>query len=47
MTPLDALLAELAAQAVDAQRGSPNPQPYAAVLNGRRTRLQWVCDERP
>jgi hypothetical protein len=38
MTPLDALLAELAAQAVDAQRGISNPQTYAAILNGLRGR---------
>lgn len=38
MTPLDALLAELASQAVDAQRGSPNPQAYAGILNGLRSR---------
>jgi hypothetical protein len=38
MTPIDALLGELASQAVNAQRGSPDPQPYAVVLNGLRTR---------
>jgi hypothetical protein len=38
MTPLDALLSELAAQAMESQRGLGNIQPYAAVLSGLRAR---------
>jgi hypothetical protein len=36
LTPLDALLAELAFQALDRQRGNPNAPSFAAVLAGLR-----------
>lgn len=36
MTPLDALLAELAFQALDRQRGNPNAPPFAQVLAALR-----------
>jgi hypothetical protein len=38
MTPLDALLSELASQAMDSQRGLQNVQPFSAVLAGLRAR---------
>jgi len=38
MTPLDGLLGELAAQAVDSQRGQSVAKPYAIVLAGLRAR---------
>ncbi len=36
LTPLDALLVELAFQALDRQRGNPNAPPFAQVLAGLR-----------
>jgi hypothetical protein len=36
MTPLDGLLAELAFQALDRQRGNPNVPPFAEVLSALR-----------
>lgn len=36
MTPLDGLLAELAFQVMDRQRGNPSAPPFAAVLAGLR-----------
>jgi hypothetical protein len=38
MTPLDALLGELSAQALESQRGLGTIQPYATVLAGLRAR---------
>jgi Histidine kinase-, DNA gyrase B-, and HSP90-like ATPase len=36
LTPVDALLAELAFQALDRQRGNPNAPPFASVFAGLR-----------
>jgi hypothetical protein len=38
MTPLDALLSELAAQAMDTQRGRADARPHAVILTGLRAR---------
>jgi hypothetical protein len=38
MTPLDAVLSELAAQALDTQRGRADARPFALILAGLRSR---------